>query len=281
VFSKELGDPGATEFDHPSRTYRGDGRYRGPTLHRSRLIRYPDAPRNRSEEASPLRDGVLALAFHTLLSFQGTSPGCSSATHLRFPCQSPPERRGRYHGPFKIVKDFPPARSAYSRWSTTCHVDTFTQKRRPAPRPTGRQDGHRTAVGSNPLGARRPPVFRCRRHWRRPERSSVSKNFPACSLEKVAPGSTACQLGATGWRPAITTVPAVSVGATAGAGPVFPATHDPGASSATRRRLRTRAPGGGPGPGGRRSAGARPAPPGARSGRWSRPAGRRAGPHPG
>src|SRR3712207_5269049 len=36
-------------------------------------------------EASPPRDGVLALAFRTLLSFQGTSPGCSSATHLRFP----------------------------------------------------------------------------------------------------------------------------------------------------------------------------------------------------
>jgi hypothetical protein len=226
VFSKELGDPGATEFDHPSRTYRGDGRYRGPTLHRSRLIRYPDAPRNRSEEASPLRDGVLALAFHTLLSFQGTSPGCSSATHLRFPCQSPPERRGRYHGPFKIVKDFPPARPAYSWWSTTRHVDTFTQKRRPAPRPTGRQDGHRTAVGSNPLGARRPPVFRCRRHGRRPERSSVSKNFPACSFQKVAPGSTACQLRATGWRQAIATVPAVSAGATAGSGPVFPAARE-------------------------------------------------------
>ena len=122
------------EFDHPSRTDRGDGRDRGPTLHRSRLIRYPDAPRNRSEEASPLRDGVLALAFHTLLSFQGTSPGCSSATHLRFPCQSPPERRGRYHGPLKIVKDFPPARTAYSWWSTARHVDTVTQKRRPAPR---------------------------------------------------------------------------------------------------------------------------------------------------
>ena len=74
------------EFDHPSRTDRGDGRYRGPTLHRSRLIRYPDAPRNRSEGGKPPRDGVLALAFHTLLSFQGTSPGCSSATHLRFPC---------------------------------------------------------------------------------------------------------------------------------------------------------------------------------------------------
>ena len=52
-----------------------------------------------------------------------------------------------------------------------------------------------------------------------PERSSVSKNFPACSLEKVAPHSTGCQLGATGWTPAITTVPAVSPFATAGAGP--------------------------------------------------------------
>jgi hypothetical protein len=41
------------EFDHPSRTDRGDGRCGGLSLHRSRLIRYPDAPRNRSEEASP------------------------------------------------------------------------------------------------------------------------------------------------------------------------------------------------------------------------------------
>jgi hypothetical protein len=81
----------------------------------------------------PPRDGVLALAFHTLLSFQGTSPGCSSATHLRFPHPVAAGAAGRYHGPFKIVKDFPPARSAYSWWSTTRHVDTFTQKRRPAP----------------------------------------------------------------------------------------------------------------------------------------------------
>jgi hypothetical protein len=76
----------------------------------------------------------LALAFRTLLSFQGTSPGCSSATHLRFPRPVTAGAAGRYHGPFKIVKDFPPARSAYSWWSTTRHVDTFTQKRRPAPR---------------------------------------------------------------------------------------------------------------------------------------------------
>src|SRR5215207_9597132 len=82
----------------------------------------------------PHRDGVLALAFHTLLSFQGTSPGCSSATHLRFPRAVTAGAAGRYHGPFKIVKDFPPARSAYSWWSTTCHVDTFTQKRRPVAR---------------------------------------------------------------------------------------------------------------------------------------------------
>jgi hypothetical protein len=75
----------------------------------------------------------LALAFHTLLSFQGTSPGCSSATHLRFPRRVTAGAAGRYHGPFKIVKDFPPARRAYSWWSTTRHVDTFTQKRRPAP----------------------------------------------------------------------------------------------------------------------------------------------------
>ena len=140
---------------------------------------------------------------------------------------------------FKIVKDFPPARRAYSWWSTTRHVDTFTQKRRPAPRPSGRQDGHRTAVGSNPLGVRRPPVFRCRRRWRRPERSSVSKNFPACSLEKVAPCSTACQLGVAGWTPAATTVPAVSPAGTAGIGRVFLAFRTPG-------------PGGGPGSAGRR-----------------------------
>jgi hypothetical protein len=122
------------EFDHPSRTDRGDGRCGGLSLHRSRLIRYPDAPRNRSKGGKPPRDGVLALAFHTLLSFQGTSPGCSSAPHLRFPHPVAAGAAGRYHGPSKIVKDFPPARSAYSWGSTTRHVDTFTQKRRPAPR---------------------------------------------------------------------------------------------------------------------------------------------------
>jgi hypothetical protein len=169
---------------------------------------------------------------------------------------SPPERRGRYHGPFKLVNDFPPARTAYSWRSTTRHVDTFTQKRRPAPRPSGRQDGHRTAVGSNPVGVRRPPVFRCRRRRRRPERSSVSKNVPAYSLEKVAPCSTACQLAVGRWTPTTTTVPAES-GARRGrcpgpsAGAIqhngsrwvgIPAAQDRGGSLAGRRRTGERRP---------------------------------------
>jgi hypothetical protein len=41
-----------------------------------------------------------------------------------------------------------------------------------------------------------------------PERSSVSKNFPACSLETVAPDSTACQLACRHRTPTVATVPA-------------------------------------------------------------------------
>jgi hypothetical protein len=174
----------------------------------------------------PPRDGVLALAFHTLLSFQGTSPGCSSATHLRFPRPVTAGAAGRYHGPFKIVKDFPPARSAYSWWSTTCHVDTFTQKRRPAPGPAGRQDGHRTAVGSNPLGARRPPVFRCRRRGRRPGEVLGLEELPCLQL---GDGSTGLDSVSTRHRcrmPTTTTDPAGRVfprRVRAGAGPGTPA----------------------------------------------------------
>ena len=187
MFSKELGDPGATEFDHPSRTYRGDGRYRDQPVP---LKAHPlsGCAKEPFRGGKPPGDGVLALAFHTLLSFQGTSPGCSSATHLRFPRRVTAGAAGRYHGPFKIVKDFPPARSAYSWRSTTCHVVTFTQKRRPAPRPTGRQDGHRTAVGSNPLGVRRPPVFRCRRNWRRSGEVLGLEELPCLQLGEGSTG---------------------------------------------------------------------------------------------
>ena len=187
MFSKELGDPGATEFDHPSRTYREDGRYRDQPVP---LKAHPlsGCAKEPFRGGKPPGDGVLALAFHTLLSFQGTSPGCSSATHLRFPRRVTAGAAGRYHGPCKIVKDFPPARSAYSWRSTTCHVVTFTQKRRPAPRPTGRQDGHRTAVGSNPLGVRRPPVFRCRRDWRRSGEVLGLEELPCLQLGEGSTG---------------------------------------------------------------------------------------------
>jgi len=109
----------------------------------------------------------------------------------------------------------------------------------PCARPSGRQDGHRTAVGSNPVGVRRPPVFRCRRRWRRPERSSVLKNFPACSLETVAPCSTACQLAATGWTPATTTVCSGVLRCNGRVRPAIPGGQAPG-------------PAGGPGTAGRR-----------------------------
>src|SRR5215208_6259700 len=173
----------------------------------------------------PLRDGVLALAFHTLLSFQGTSPGCSSATHLRFPGRSPPERRGRYHG--------------LSRSSKTSHLPgqrtpggappaTPTPSHRSAalrPEPSGRQDGHRTAVGLTPSGARRPPVFRCRRRGRRPGEVLGLEELPCLQL---GDGSTAFDTVSTCpccWTPATTTVPGglgVSPSTTAPGGPVFP-----------------------------------------------------------
>jgi hypothetical protein len=71
---------------------------------------------------------------------------------------------------------------------------TFTQKRRPAPRPAGRQDGHRTAVGRILLALGDLLSSDADAAGVVPERSSVSKNFPACSLVTVAPRSTRCQL---------------------------------------------------------------------------------------
>jgi hypothetical protein len=164
------------------------------TLHRSRLIRYPDAPRNRSTRASPRGTG-LALAFRTLLSFQGTSPGCSSATRSRFP------RRGPVAGAAGTVpracrgRQRPPTRTgAYSLRSAARHVGAVTQKRRPAPglswasgRPPKPSDRILLAFGDllSSVADAAGVV---------PERSSVSKNFPACSPEKVAPYATVCQL---------------------------------------------------------------------------------------
>ena len=181
----------------------------------------------------PPRDGVLALAFHTLLSFQGTSPGCSSATHLRFPHPVAAGAAGRYHGPSKIVKDFPPARSAYSWRSTTRHVDTFTQKRRPAPR---------TFWASG----RPPNSRRIDSYWRSatsclPMPTPWASSGEVLGLEELpclqlGDGSTAFDTVSTCrccWTPATTTVPrglGVSPGTTAPGGPVFPAGFRTGGS---------------------------------------------------
>jgi len=78
------------EFDHPSRTDRGDGRSRGPTLNRSRLIRYPDAPRNRSWGQAPQGRGFGTGFSHTVefsrnvagLLF-GDSPAVPACCHRR------------------------------------------------------------------------------------------------------------------------------------------------------------------------------------------------------
>jgi hypothetical protein len=168
----------------------------------------------------------------------GDSPAVPASCHRR--------SGGTVPRAFQIVKDFPPARSAYSWWSTARHVVTFTQKRRPAPRPTGRQDGHRTAVGRILLALGDLLSSDADAAGVVPERSSVSKNFPACSLEKVAPASTACQLGPGAWTPATTTVPAL------------PRVQRPGSWRYSGRvgtrggRVRTLAPAGGPGTAGRR-----------------------------
>jgi hypothetical protein len=136
--------------------------------------------------ASPRGTG-LALAFRTLLSFQGTSPGCSSATRSRFPRHVPsPERRGRYHGPLERGKDFPPVRSVLLAECCPPHRHV-TQKRRPAPPPAGRRDGHRSRR-TNPVGVRRPPVFRCRRRWRRPGEVLGPEELPCLQLREGSTG---------------------------------------------------------------------------------------------
>jgi hypothetical protein len=160
---------------------------------RSRLIRYPDAPRNRSTRGKPPRDGV-GTGFRTLLSFQGTSPGCSSVSRSRFPRHDPsPERRGRYHGPVEIVKDFPPAPER-----TPCGVPPATSTpshRSAAPRPDLLSVGTATeAVGRILLAFGDPLSSVADAAGVVPERSSVLKNFPAYSPVKVAPRATPCQL---------------------------------------------------------------------------------------
>lgn len=124
----------------------------------------------------------LALAFRTLLSFQGTSPGCSSATRSRFPrLVLSPERRGRYHGPLEIVKDFPPDRSVLLAECCPPRRRRHTEAP-PRARTLWASGRPPKAVGWNPLGVRRPPVFRCRRRWRRPGEVLGPEELPCLQL---------------------------------------------------------------------------------------------------
>jgi hypothetical protein len=137
------------------------------TLHRSRLIRYPDAPRNRSTRGKPPRDGVGTGFSHTV-EFSRNVAGLPFGDSLAVPASRPsPERRdgttglsrssktSHLHRSVLLVECRPPRRRRHTeappRTRTRLGVGTATE-----------------AVGSNPLGVRRPPVFRCRRRWRRP-----------------------------------------------------------------------------------------------------------------
>ena len=142
----------------------------------------------------PPRDGVLALAFHTLLSFQGTSPGCSSATHSRFPRHVRRRSGGDATTGLSRSSKTSHLSGAYSLRSPARHVGAVTQKRRPAPGLSGRRDGHRKPSDELLLAFGDLLSSDADAAGVVPERSSVSKNFPACSLETVAPAATACQL---------------------------------------------------------------------------------------
>jgi len=194
VFSMELGGPGATRVDHPSRTDRGDGRCGGHTLHRSRLIRYPDAPRNRSTRDEPAWDGVGTGFSHTV-EFSRNVAGLLFGDSLAVPASRPVAgaagtvpRASRDRQRLPTCPERTPcgvllATSAPSHRSAAPHPDclgvgTATESRR-------RNSCWRSATSCLPLPTPRGVV---------PERSSVLKNFPACSLKTVAPAATACQL---------------------------------------------------------------------------------------
>ena len=101
------GDLTATEAHHPSERAREDGRCRG-SLQGTVVLAHPLLPGCSIEPSSgversgygtrscpPRIDGVSALAFHTLLSFQGASSGSPLATPLWFPIRS--RRRSAGH----------------------------------------------------------------------------------------------------------------------------------------------------------------------------------------
>jgi hypothetical protein len=163
-------------------------------LHRSRLIRYPDAPRNRSTRDEPAWDGVGTGFSHTV-EFSRNVAGCSSATPSRFPRRVPVagaartvprasrDRQRLPTCPERTPCGAPLATSAPSHRSAAPHPDclgvgTATESRR-------MNSCWRSATSCLPMPTPRGVV---------PERSSVLKNFPAYNPLKVASHRTECQL---------------------------------------------------------------------------------------
>jgi hypothetical protein len=154
---------------------------------RSRLIRYPDAPRNRSTRGKPPRDGVGTGFSHTV-EFSRNVAGLLFGESLAVPASRPVAgAAGTVPRACRDRQRLPTCTGAYSLRSAARHVDAVTQKRRPAPGPSERRDGHRSRR-TNPLGVRRPPVFRCRRRWRRPGEVLGPEELPCLQPSE---GSTA------------------------------------------------------------------------------------------
>jgi len=195
------------EFDHPSRTDRGMGgagaypcTARGSSVIR---MRQGTVPRGRAPEGRGFGTGfshTVEFSRNVAWLLFGDSPAVPASCHRRSGGTVPRAFQDRQRLPtcpvsVLLVEHHLPCRH-------------FTQKRRPAPRPSGRQDGHRTAVGRILLALGDLLSSDADAAGVVPERSSVSKNFPACSLETVAPDSTACQLACRRRMPTATTVPA-------------------------------------------------------------------------
>jgi hypothetical protein len=214
VFSKELGDPGATELTiRPGRTGgMGDTGDQPCAAQGSSVIRMRQGtvPRGQAPEGRGFGTGfshTVEFSRNVAGMLFGDSPAVPASCHRRSGGTVPRASQDRQRLP-----TYPLSVLLVEHRLPRRHLHTEAP---PCARPTGRQDGHRTAVGRILLAFGDLLSSDADATGVVPERSSVSKNFPTYSLEKVAPSSTACQLGASRWIPTTTTVPAVSLGTTA------------------------------------------------------------------
>jgi hypothetical protein len=228
------------EFDHPSRTYRGDGRCGGLTLHRSRLIRYPDAPRNRSDGGKPPTGRGFGTGFSHTVEF---SRNVARVALRRLTCGSrvspPPERRDGTTGLSRSSKTSHLPGQGTPGGAPPARFDTVTQKRRPAPRASGRQDGHRKP-SDRLLWRSATSCLPMPTPWRRSGEVLGLEELPC-----LQPGD-----GSTGFDRVSTRRTALD--ASNGNGSSRFTLHNARGRSGIPAKVRTRAPAGAPGTAGRR-----------------------------